>query len=178
MITPRWQYVLAAATPAHPSAIQALVDETFSPLDPDSISCRQRRGRQLEFTPRMHCGYEIGKLARERGAFVIPGGIHATLPGRGDRTVGGLTLVVKAATTAMTYGNEFCRLRKRHTSPVVCRRPPRRVSSLPAMMGLDSAQPLHVGIGSDRARMSKALFVLLLRGRLIIASPSAYSWMS
>ena len=40
-------------------------------------------------------GYEIGKLARERGAYVVFGGIHATLYPSEAHELGGAHAVVK-----------------------------------------------------------------------------------
>jgi hypothetical protein len=38
VITPRWQYVLAAATPAR-HGTPLLIDETLEPIDEDSVRC-------------------------------------------------------------------------------------------------------------------------------------------
>src|SRR5215510_12134062 len=77
VITPRWQYVLAAATPArHGTPI--LVDETLEPIDEDSIQAGDVVGIGIH-TGNALRGYRIGQAARARGAFVVFGGIHATL---------------------------------------------------------------------------------------------------
>jgi tRNA A37 methylthiotransferase MiaB len=77
VITPRWLYVLAAATPGH-YGTPSIVDETLDPLDPDTISIGDVVGIGIHTTNALR-GYRLGRLARERGAFVIFGGIHATL---------------------------------------------------------------------------------------------------
>lgn len=77
VITPRWQYVLAAATPKS-FGDPILVDETLSQLRPESIQPGDAVGIGIH-TGNALRGYEIGKVARERGAYVIFGGIHATL---------------------------------------------------------------------------------------------------
>jgi len=77
VITPRWQYVLAAATPARYGTPQ-LVDETLEPLDEDSIEPGDVVGIGIH-TGNALRGYGIGHAARARGAFVVYGGIHATL---------------------------------------------------------------------------------------------------
>ncbi len=77
VITPRWQYVLAAATPAR-HGTPLLVDETLEPLDEDSIQAGDIVGIGIH-TGNALRGYRIGQSARARGAFVIFGGIHATL---------------------------------------------------------------------------------------------------
>lgn len=77
VITPRWLFVLAAATPASVGD-PILVDETLEPIDPATL----RRGDIVGIsvhTGNALRGYEVGRMARERGAWVVYGGIHATL---------------------------------------------------------------------------------------------------
>jgi radical SAM superfamily enzyme YgiQ (UPF0313 family) len=77
VITPRWLYVLAAATGTR-WGDPRLVDETLAPLDPSSIAAGDVVGIGIH-TGNALRGYEIGRLARERGAWVVFGGIHPTL---------------------------------------------------------------------------------------------------
>jgi radical SAM superfamily enzyme YgiQ (UPF0313 family) len=77
VITPRWLYVLASATPATYGAPN-LVDETLVPFDPGTVSPGDVVGIGIH-TANAHRGYHIGRAARERGAYVVYGGIHATL---------------------------------------------------------------------------------------------------
>jgi len=77
VITPRWQYVLAAATPAL-YGTPVLVDETLEPMDEGSIQPGDVVGIGVH-TGNVLRGYHLGRIARERGAFVVYGGIHATL---------------------------------------------------------------------------------------------------
>jgi radical SAM superfamily enzyme YgiQ (UPF0313 family) len=77
VITPRWLYVLAAATGSR-WGDPHLVDETLAPLDPSSIDAGDVVGIGIH-TGNALRGYELGRLARERGAWVVFGGIHATL---------------------------------------------------------------------------------------------------
>src|SRR6185369_16881377 len=93
VITPRWQYVLAAATPSS-LGDPVLVDETLSPLDPASIHAGDAVGIGIHTSNALR-GYEIGKLARERGAHVVFGGIHATLYPDEAHELGGAHAVVK-----------------------------------------------------------------------------------
>lgn len=93
VITPRWQYVLAAATPAS-FGDPILVDETLTQLDPNSIHPGDAIGIGIHTANALR-GYEIGKMARERGAFVIFGGIHATLYPEEAIELGGAHSVVK-----------------------------------------------------------------------------------
>ncbi len=77
VITPRWLYVLAAATPdryGHP----AIVDETLEPFDPATVQPGDVVGIGIHTSNALR-GYRIGRLARERGARVVFGGIHSTL---------------------------------------------------------------------------------------------------
>jgi radical SAM superfamily enzyme YgiQ (UPF0313 family) len=77
VITPRWLYVLAAATP--PSfGDPVIVDETLEQLTPSSIQPGDFVGIGIH-TGNALRGYEVGRLARDRGAWVVYGGIHATL---------------------------------------------------------------------------------------------------
>jgi radical SAM superfamily enzyme YgiQ (UPF0313 family) len=77
VITPRWQYVLAAATPAR-HGTPLLVDETLDPIEEDSVQPGDVIGIGIH-TGNALRGYRIGRMARARGAYVVYGGIHATL---------------------------------------------------------------------------------------------------
>ena len=77
VITPRWMYVLAAATPAR-FGDPCVIDETLDPFDPATVDQGDVIGIGIHTSNALR-GYAIGRLARERGAIVIFGGIHATL---------------------------------------------------------------------------------------------------
>lgn len=77
VITPRWLFVLAAATPSF-LGDPIISDETLEPLVPDTIQQGDIVGIGIH-TGNALRGYEIGRIARDRGAWVIYGGIHATL---------------------------------------------------------------------------------------------------
>ena len=77
VITPRWLYVLAAATPSS-YGDPHLVDETLEPFDLDDVSPGDVVGIGIH-TANAHRGYEIGRNVREKGAYVVFGGIHPTL---------------------------------------------------------------------------------------------------
>ena len=77
VITPRWLYVLAGATPLS-FGDPVIVDETLEALVPSTIQSGDFVGIGIH-TGNALRGYEVGRLARERGAWVIFGGIHATL---------------------------------------------------------------------------------------------------
>src|SRR5471032_1042165 len=77
VITPRWLYVLAGATPRS-WGDPHIVDETLEHLDFNDIKAGDVVGIGIH-TGNALRGYEIGRAARERGAWVVFGGIHATL---------------------------------------------------------------------------------------------------
>jgi len=93
VITPRWLYVLAGATPAH-YGDPHLVDETLAAVElsdfhpGDVVGIGIHTGNALR-------GYEIGNAARSRGATVVFGGIHATLYPEEAAELGGAHAVVK-----------------------------------------------------------------------------------
>jgi len=77
VITPRWLYVLAEATPRS-YGDPVIVDETLESLEPHTIAAGDVVGIGIH-TGNALRGYAIGKIAHERGARVVYGGIHATL---------------------------------------------------------------------------------------------------
>ncbi len=77
VITPRWLFVLAAATPAI-AGDPILVDESLEGIVPESIQPGDIVGISVH-TGNALRGYEVGRMAHARGARVIYGGIHATL---------------------------------------------------------------------------------------------------
>ena len=77
VITPRWLYVLAAATPSL-YGDPRITDETLEQFDPESVNAGDVVGIGIH-TGNALRGYEVGRIARERGAWVVYGGIHATL---------------------------------------------------------------------------------------------------
>jgi radical SAM superfamily enzyme YgiQ (UPF0313 family) len=93
VITPRWLFVLAAATP-HAAGDPILVDESLEQIVPESIMPGDIVGISVH-TGNALRGYEVGRMARERGAWVIYGGIHATLYPEEALERGGAHAVVK-----------------------------------------------------------------------------------
>lgn len=77
VITPRWLFVLAAATPAAVGE-PILVDESLEQIVPETIQPGDIVGISVH-TGNALRGYAVGKMARGRGAWVVYGGIHATL---------------------------------------------------------------------------------------------------
>jgi radical SAM superfamily enzyme YgiQ (UPF0313 family) len=92
VITPRWLYVLAAATPESYGA-PIIVDETLEVIDPSTIKAGDIVGIGIH-TGNALRGYEVGTAARQAGATVIYGGIHATLYPDEARDLGGAHAVV------------------------------------------------------------------------------------
>ena len=93
VITPRWLYVLASATP-QAYGDPNLVDETLEAFDPEVVSPGDVVGIGIH-TANAHRGYQIGRTAREKGAYVVFGGIHATLFPDEAREYGGAHAVVR-----------------------------------------------------------------------------------
>ena len=93
VITPRWLYVLAGATPRS-FGDPLITDETlalfdFSKIEPgDIVGIGIHTGNALR-------GYEVGRMARKHGAHVVFGGIHATLFPDEALELGGAHAVVK-----------------------------------------------------------------------------------
>ena len=93
VITPRWLYVLAAATPRH-YGDPAIVDETLEAIDIEAVRPGDVVGIGVH-TANVLRGMEVGRLAREKGAWVVYGGIHATLYPEELHELGGAHAVVK-----------------------------------------------------------------------------------
>jgi radical SAM superfamily enzyme YgiQ (UPF0313 family) len=93
VITPRWLYVLAGATPAA-FGRPRLTDETLVPLDGAEVRAGDIVGIGIH-TGNALRGYEIGANARAGGATVVFGGIHATLYPDEARELGGAHTVVR-----------------------------------------------------------------------------------
>src|SRR5216117_1000277 len=93
VITPRWLYVLAEATPRS-WGDPAIVDETLEAIDPATIAAGDVVGIGIH-TGNALRGYQIGALAHAIGARVVFGGIHATLFPDEARQLGHADVVVK-----------------------------------------------------------------------------------
>ena len=93
IITPRWLYVLAAATPRE-WGDPVLTDETLESFDPTQLERGDVVGIGIHTANALR-GYEVGQLARAHGAYVVFGGIHATLYPEEAHELGGAHAVVK-----------------------------------------------------------------------------------
>jgi len=85
--------VLAAATPSC-FGDPLIVDETLEQLNVKCIANGDVVGIGIH-TGNALRGYEIGRLARQQGAFVVFGGVHATLYPEEAQNLGGAHSVVK-----------------------------------------------------------------------------------
>ena len=146
--------------PARAGAIRIIVDETLEPARPrprsqagDVVGIGIHTGNALR-------GYEIGRLARERGAWVVYGGIHATLFPDEVREHGAAHAVVKGdGDLVWPKVVEDCFAG--HAAAALRRRPRRRRAVRVGALGSAAEGPLHVGLGADGARLPEALLVLL-----------------
>jgi len=77
VITPRWQYVLAGATPRH-FGTPVIVDETVETFDVETVAAGDVVGIGIHTANALR-GYQIGQRVRARGAYTVFGGIHASL---------------------------------------------------------------------------------------------------
>jgi len=93
VITPRWLYVLAAATPSE-YGDPLITDETLEQIQSERIQPGDIVGIGIHTSNALR-GMEVGRKARERGARVIYGGIHATLYPEEAFELGGAHAVVK-----------------------------------------------------------------------------------
>jgi radical SAM superfamily enzyme YgiQ (UPF0313 family) len=93
VITPRWLYVLAAATPAG-YGDPFITDETLEQIQPELIERGDIVGIGIH-TGNALRGMEVGRIARDRGARVVYGGIHASLYPEEAFDLGGAHAVVK-----------------------------------------------------------------------------------
>ena len=157
VITPRWLYVLAAATPDR-FGTPLIVDETLEPFNADNVEPGDVVGIGIHTANALR-GYAVARLARSRGAFVVFGGIHSTLfpdevrehgvahsvvTGDGDLVWPRVLADCEAGTPAASY--EGGRIEGESFSA--------------ARWDLLPDQPLYVGLNPDRPRLSQTLLVL------------------
>jgi len=78
VITPRWLFVIAQATPAELVGDPLLVDEAIQEFEPGLVDAGDIVGIGIS-TGNCLAGYKIVEKAKSRGATVIVGGIHTTI---------------------------------------------------------------------------------------------------
>ena len=93
VITPRWLYVLAGATPRK-FGDPIISDETLEQIDFGILQPGDVVGIGIH-TANAARGLAVGREARKRGAIVVFGGIHATLYPQEALRLGGAHAVVK-----------------------------------------------------------------------------------
>ena len=158
VITPRWLYVLAAATPRS-FGDPVITDETLETFDFDQVQPGDVVGIGIHTANALR-GYAIGRLAKQRGATVIYGGIHATLYPDEAREHGEARR--RRQGRRRTDLVESARGRVGWLDPTDLRGRSRGTRLVhPGALGSAAQGPLHVGIRADGARVSEALLVLL-----------------
>ncbi len=93
VVAPRWLYVLASATPRE-YGDPRITDESLEPFDLSQVGAGDVVGIGIHTTNALR-GYEVGRAARARGAWVVFGGIHAGLYPDESVRLGGAHAVVK-----------------------------------------------------------------------------------
>ena len=78
VITPRWLFVIAGATPTEFAGDPIIVDEPVTAFDPESVGPGDIVGVGIH-TGNCRPGYRVVREAKKRGATVIVGGVHATI---------------------------------------------------------------------------------------------------
>ena len=157
VITPRWLYVLAGATPAS-YGDPVITDETLEPFDPTLLQPGDVVGIGIHTSNALR-GYQIGREVRDRGAFAVFGGIHATLYPAEASERGAAHAVVKGDGD-LVWASVLADCLRGSPQPCTKAVKSRRARSC-RPMGPLAAQPVHVGIGADGPRLSEALLVLL-----------------
>ena len=158
VITPRWLYVLAAATPRW-FGDPHVVDECLERLDPEEIQEGDVVGIGIHTSNALR-GYELGRIVRERGATVIFGGIHATLFPEEVQDHGAAHSVVKGDGDVV-WGEVLTDCANGCLKPLYDGGRVEAGEFLPARWELMPPSRLPVRLGADRAWVPEALFVLL-----------------
>ncbi|HBB97935.1 MAG TPA: radical SAM protein [Blastocatellia bacterium] len=78
VITPRWLFVLAGATPTDLVGDPVIIDEPVTRFNPDEVGPGDIVGVGIH-TGNCRPGYRVVREAKKRGATVIVGGIHPTI---------------------------------------------------------------------------------------------------
>ena len=159
VITPRWLYVLAAATPEQ-YGDPIITDETLDPWDPDHRLGRRRRRHRHSYRQR---GATATKSARSR-ARAAPTSCSAAstrrcIRRRRCRARRGARRRQRRRRPGVGAGDRG--LRRGRAAADVRRRQGRGRRLQAGALVADAARQVHVGVGADRARLPEALLVLL-----------------
>ena len=155
VITPRWLYVLAAATPR----VRRADDRG---RDPRAVRYRSVASGDVVgigiHTSNALRGYTVGRLAREARS-----SSSAAFTRRCSRTKPASTARPTPWSQAMaiTSGETCWPTARRNAAEPLRRRTDRGRRILPGALGPAARRSLHVGLGADRARLPEALLVLL-----------------
>ncbi len=157
-MTPRWLYVLAAATPSK-WGDPVLSDEMLEAFDTGQLGQGDIIGIGIH-TGNALVGYQLGQRAHERGAWVVYGGIHATLYPEEAHEQGGANAVVRGdGDIAWGTAIEDCANGEPKRIYEGGSGGRRQVSAGP--VGSAAAREVCLGVGADGAGLSQALLVLL-----------------
>src|ERR1044072_5609528 len=78
VITPRWLFVIAGATPVEFAGDPIIIDEPVEAFNPESVGRGDIVGVGIH-TGNCRPGYRVVRAAKQRGATVIAGGVHPTI---------------------------------------------------------------------------------------------------
>ena len=78
VITPRWLFVIAGATPTNLVGDPVIIDVPVTPFEPEDVAPGDVVGIGIH-SGNCRSAYRIIREAKQRGAIVIAGGIHPTL---------------------------------------------------------------------------------------------------
>ena len=154
VITPRWLFVLAAATPKV-AGDPVLVDESLEQIEPESIAAGDIVGISVH-TGNALRGYEVGRMARARGAWVVYGGIHATLFPEEPFERGEAHCVVKGDGD-LAWGKAVVDCLQGKLEKDIRRRPYRGLGVSGGTLGPDAQGQVHVGVGADDCAAARSI---------------------
>ena len=158
VITPRWLFVLAGATPAS-HGDPRITDETLEPFDLATVQPGDVVGIGIH-TGNALRGYEIGTAVRAKGRWSSTAASTPRSIPRKHRASAAPTL--SSRVTATRFGPivlDECGPRK--AAAGLRGGPDRRRSVRAGPVGSAPSGPLHVGVRTDRPRLPQALLVLL-----------------
>ena len=158
VITPRWLFVLAGATPTTFGQPQ-ITDETLEPLDIQTVQPGDVVGIGIHSGNALR-GYEIGTLARARGATVVFGGVHTSLYPDEALNLGGAHAVVKGDGDVV-WPLVLEDAVRGTLQPIYEAGRVAAEQFVSARWDLMPAGTLHVGLSANGARLSQALLLLL-----------------
>src|SRR5580765_8198137 len=78
VITPRWLYVLAGATPTELVGDPVIIDEPIKAFNADEVGRGDNVGVRIH-TGNCRAGYRVAREAKQKGEIVIVRAIHPTI---------------------------------------------------------------------------------------------------